>query len=137
LRFALLLVVFLYGCASRPPQSAEELRQAVSMSRAQRFEVPRSHREVAAGLQRQVQKCLDARLFKPVMVVSSRKAELHLQRQDAGDGYYVLVADAWPVRRGRSAVQLYASSGYDALAAALKAWASGRNAGCPDLSKVP
>jgi hypothetical protein len=137
MRCGLAALLCLYGCAGSMPQSAEELRQAVTTSRAERFEVPRSHREVAAGLQRQVQKCLDTRVYKPVMVVSSRKAELHLHRQDAADGYYVLVADAWPVRRGRTAVQLFASSGYDRLVSAFKAWASGRNAGCPDLSKVP
>ncbi|HET8690689.1 MAG TPA: hypothetical protein VFM30_01015 [Steroidobacteraceae bacterium] len=120
------------------PQSAEELRQVVTTSGAQRFEVRRSHREVAAGLQRQVQKCLDKALYRPTMVVSSRKAELHLQRRQAAEeGAVVLVADAWPVRRGRSAVQVYASSGYDPLAAAVKAWASGTYAGCPDMSKVP
>ena len=131
------MIAFLSGCAARPPQSAEELRQVVTTSGAQRFEVRRSHREVAAGLQRQVQKCLDSALSTPTMVVSSRKAELHLQRQEAEEGAVVLVADAWPVRRGRSAVQVFASSGYDPLVAAVKAWASGTNAGCPDMSKVP
>jgi hypothetical protein len=118
------------------PQSAEELRQVVTTSRAERFEVRRTHREVAAGLRRQVHKCLDKARYRPTMVVSSRKAELHLHREAAEEGV-VLVADAWPVRRGRSAVQVFASSGYDPLVAAVKAWASGANAGCPDLSKVP
>ena len=109
----------------------------MTTSGAQRFEVRRSHREVAAGLQRQVHKCLDKALYRPTMVVSSRKAELHLHRQAAEAGEVVLVADAWPVRRGRSAVQVFAASGYDPLVAAIRAWASGRNAGCPDMSKVP
>lgn len=130
------MLLLLWGCSSTMPQSAEELRQVVTTSGAQRFEVRRSHREVAAGLQRQVRKCLDKGLYEPTMVVSSRKAELHLHRRAAEEGV-VLVADAWPVRRGRSAVQVFASSGYDPLVAAMKAWASGRNAGCPDMSKVP
>jgi hypothetical protein len=119
------------------PQSAEELRQVVTTSGAQRFEVRRSHREVTAGLQRQVHKCLDKARYRPTMVASSRKAELHLHRQAAEEGAVVLVADAWPVRRGRSAVQVFAASGYDPLVAAVRAWASGRNASCPDMSKVP
>jgi len=137
---AVLLLVFLDGCAGQRPQSAEALRQAVTTSKAERFEVRRRHRDVAASLQRNAQKCLDANskgvLYKPTMVVSSRKAELHVHRQDGADAYYVLVVDAWPVRRERTAVQLFAAKGYDALTGAVKAWANGANAACPDMSRT-
>jgi formate-dependent nitrite reductase cytochrome c552 subunit len=136
-RWAVLLVVLLAGCAAQRPQSAEALRQAITSSKAQTFEVRRRHRDVAATLHRQARRCLDARAYKPTMVASARKAELHVHRQAAGEGYYVLVADAWPLRRDRTTVQLYASNGYDALSAAIKAWASGKNEPCPDMSKTP
>ena len=128
------VLVFLYGCAAKGPQSAEALRQEVTVSKAQTFEVRRRHRDVALHLQRQAQKCLDSKTYKPTLIVSSRKAELHVVREQEGDVQYVLVADALPVRRDRTSVQLYAANGYDALVAAVKAWAGGANAACPDMS---
>jgi len=140
LRAAAFVLLFLCACATQQPRSAEALRQAVTTSKAERFEVRRRHRDVAASLQRNAQKCLDANskgvLYKPTMVVSSRKAELHVHRQDGADAYYVLVVDAWPVRRERTAVQLFAAKGYDALTGAVKAWANGANAACPDMSRT-
>ncbi|MGQ0547666.1 MAG: hypothetical protein ACT4P3_20445 [Betaproteobacteria bacterium] len=68
---------------------------------------------------------------------SSRRAELHVMRERSGDVQYVLVADALPLRRDRTSVQLYASNGYDALVAAVKSWANGRDAACPDMSRGP
>jgi len=135
-RWAVLLVVLLAGCAAQRPQSAEALRQAITSSKAQTFEVRRRHRDVAATLHRQALKCLDSRAYKPTMVVSSRKAELHVHRQDGADAHYVLVVDAWPVRRDRTAVQLFTASGYDALTGAVKAWAKGANAACPDMTRT-
>jgi hypothetical protein len=141
LRAGLAALILLSGCATQVPQTAEALRQAVTSSRAEKFEVRRRHRDVAASLHRNAQKCLDLKadgvVYKPVMVVSSRKAELHVHRQRAAEGEYVLVADAWPVRRDRTQVQVFApAEGYDALVAAIRAWANGRNASCPDMSKV-
>jgi hypothetical protein len=128
--------VLLSGCAAQRPQSAEALRQQMTTSKAERFEVRRRHRDVAASLHRQAQKCLDARTYKSTMVASARKAELHVHRQDGADAHFVLVVDAWPVRRDRTAVQLFASSGYDALTGAVKAWAKGANAACPDMTRT-
>lgn len=108
----------------------------MTTSKAERFEVRRRHRDVAATLHRQTQKCLDARTYKSTMVASARKAELHVHRQDGADAHFVLVVDAWPVRRDRTAVQLFASSGYDALTGAVKAWAKGANAACPDMTRT-
>ena len=135
MRWAVVLLALLSGCAAQRPQTADALRQSISGSKTLTFEVRRRHRDVAANLQRHAEKCLDKKAYKPTMVVSSRKAELHVHREKAGDAYYVLVADAWPVPRGRTSVQLFAHNGYDSLVAAVKAWASGKNAGCPDMGK--
>ena len=140
MRAAAFVLPFLCACATQQPRSAEALRQVVTTSKAEKFEVRRRHRDVAASLHRNAQKCLDGKskgvLYKPTMVVSSRKAELHVHRQDGADAYYILVVDAWPVRRDRTAVQLFTANGYDALTGAVKAWANGANAACPDMTKT-
>ena len=135
MRWTVVLLVLLSGCAAQRPQTAEALRQSISGSKTLTFEVRRRHRDVAANLQRYAEKCLDRKSYKPTMVVSSRKAELHVHREKAGDAYYVLVADVWPVPRGRTSVQLFAHNGYDSLVAAVKAWASGKDARCPDMTR--
>jgi hypothetical protein len=137
LRWAVVVLVLLSGCAAQRPQTAEALRQSISGSKTLTFEVRRRHRDVAANLQRYAEKCLDKKAYKPTMVVSSRKAELHVVREgsDANEvPHYVLVADAWPVPRGRTSVQLFAHNGYDSLVAAVRAWASGKDVRCPDMT---
>jgi hypothetical protein len=140
LRAAAFALLSLCACATQQPRRAAALRQVVTTSKAETFEVGRRHRDVAASLHRNAQKCLDVNskgvLYKPTMVVSSRKAELHVHRQDGSDAYYVLVVDAWPVRRDRTAVQLFTANGYDGLTGAVKAWANGANAACPDMTRT-
>ena len=137
MRWAVVVLALLSGCAAQRPQTADALRQ-FGASKTQTFEVRRRHRDVAANLQRYAEKCLDRKSYRPTMVVSARKAELHVVRE-GGDAdevpHYVLVADAWPVPRGRTSVQLFAHNGYDSLVAAVKAWASGKDARCPDMTR--
>jgi len=130
-------LLLLYGCAAKGPQTADELRRAVASAKTETFEVRRRHRDVAESLQRHAGKCLNGRDYRPTLVVSARKAELHVHREDPADAHYVLVADAWPAPRGRTSVQLFTYNGYDGLAAAVRAWASGKEAQCPDLSRRP
>ena len=84
--------------------------------------------------------------YKPTVVVTSRKAELHVQQHhDQGvlavskepeGGYYLLVADAQPVTQTKTRVDLYRPSmGHRVLIQAVKNWATGENVGCPDLTK--
>ena len=52
-------------------------------------------------------------------------------------GCFLLVADAYPVDKNRTRVQMFSPSiGYDVLIRAIKGWASGENLGCPDMTKI-
>jgi hypothetical protein len=78
--------------------------------------------------------------------VTEEKAELHVQQHHAtgvlnvteepNGGYYLLVADAFPLDKKRTRVDIYGpSTGQDVLIKAIKGWATGENIGCPDLTK--
>ena len=136
MRWAVVLAaLFLCGCAAQPPQSADALRRSIAGAKNHTFEVRRRHRDVAASLQSQAQKCLNGKEYRQTTVVSARKAELHVHREGA-DAHYVLVADAWPAAQGRTSVQIFAYNGYDALVAAVKSWANGKDARCPLMNKT-
>ena len=84
--------------------------------------------------------------YKPTVRVSAQRAELHLQQhhekgvmnvtQEPEGGYYLLVADAYPLAKNRSRIEIFGPSmGHDVLINAIKGWATGKNIGCPDLTK--
>ncbi|HJY75971.1 MAG TPA: hypothetical protein VKE95_05030, partial [Burkholderiales bacterium] len=51
-------------------------------------------------------------------------------------GLYYLVADATPVDKGTTRIDIYAPSmGTDTLVRAITGWATGDNLGCPDMTK--
>ena len=52
-------------------------------------------------------------------------------------GYFLMVADAYPLGRSKTRVEVFRPSmGYGMLAKAIEGWASGSNLGCPDMTKV-
>ena len=84
--------------------------------------------------------------YKPTVVVTDARAELHVQRKytsgvisprkEPEGGHYMLVADATPIDRGRSKIDIYGpTKGADAMIKAVTAWANGTSTGCPDLTK--
>ena len=84
--------------------------------------------------------------YKPTVVVAENKAELHLQQhfdqgvvtvsKEPAGGYYLLVADAQPIGKKKTRVDLYRPSmGHGVLIQAVRNWATGENVGCPDLTK--
>src|SRR3989304_6077277 len=112
----------LFGCISHP-QTAEEFRKAVPgalSAKVETFEVDRSFSQVANTFQKMGPNCLSKTIkttsqtnmsyqvivttYKPTVVVTGKKAELHVQfHHDQGvvnvskepvGGYYLLVADA-------------------------------------------
>lgn len=161
-----LSTVLLSGCATHHPQSAEEFRQAVPrayLAKTETFEVNRPLRDVAQTFQEKALECLNVTTkttsqtntsyqvivtaYKPTVVVTEERAELHVQQhhkagvlkvtEEPEGGYYLLVTDAYPVDKNRTRVQLFGPSlGYDVLIRAVKGWASGENLGCPDMTKV-
>jgi hypothetical protein len=169
-RLAILTVVLftmlISGCAIHHPQTAEEFRKAVPgafTGKVETFEVNRPFSDVAKTFQTKAPECLNVTIkttsqtrmsyqvivttYKPTVLVTPEKAELHVQfHHEAGvlnvskepeGGYYLLVADAYPINKNTTRVDLYRPSmGYDVLIKAVKGWATGQNVGCPDLTKM-
>jgi hypothetical protein len=154
------------GCATQMPQTAEEFRKMAPgafMVKAETYEVSRPLREVAETFRRRAPECLNVTVrttsqtpgsyqvittaYKPTVVSGAERAELHVQqnhltgvmkvRKEPAGGYYLLVADAYPVDRGRTRIQILGPSrGYDVLWRAIRGWATGENLGCPDMTKI-
>jgi len=153
----------LFGCISHP-QTAEEFRKAVPgafSAKVETFEVDRPFSQVASTFQKMGPNCLSktikttsqtttsyqviVTIYKPTVMVTGKKAELHVQfhhdqgvvavsKEPAG-GYYLLVADAQPVTQTKTRIDLYRPSmGHGVLIQAVKNWATGENIGCPDLT---
>ncbi len=148
------------------PQTAEEFRKAVPgafLGKVETFEVDRPFTDVASTFQKKAPECLHMTIkttsktnmsyqvivttYNPTVLVTADKAELHLQQHhDAGvlniteepeGGYYLLVADAYPINDSKTRVDLFRPSmGYDVLIKGIKGWASGDILGCPDLTKI-
>jgi hypothetical protein len=160
-----LFSMLLSGCAIHHPQTAEEFRKAVPgafMGKVETLEVNRPFSDVAKTFQKKAPECLNVTVkttsqtrmsyqvivttYKPTVLVAAEKAELHVQfHHEAGvlnvskepeGGYYLLVADAYPINKNTTRVDLYRPSmGHDVLIKAIKGWATGENVGCPDLTK--
>jgi hypothetical protein len=154
------------ACAIQHPQTAEEFRQYVpgaTFGKVQTFEVNRPLREVAKTFQAKAPECLNIAVrtvetssngagtnllttYKPTVLASEKRAELHVQRSYKGNvivlgkapegGDYVVVADATPLDRNRTHIDIYGPSiGADTLVRAITGWATGKNVGCPDMTK--
>lgn len=153
------------GCSIKHPQSADEFRKGVPtafMGEKSTYDVNRSYSKVADTFKKYAKKCLDVRIksvsqtstsyqvivtkFNPTLIVGNSKLELHVQQlheqgvmnvsQVPEGGYYYLVADAYSVGKSKTRVDIYgASIGNETLKAAIKGWATGKNMGCPDMTK--
>ena len=159
-------LVLLSGCVTHHPQTAAEFRKAVPgafMAKVESFEVNRPFSVVAKTFQAKAPECLDVKVkttskthmsyqvivtnFKPTVVVTKEKVELHVQQhhesgvlnvsKEPKGGYYLLVTDAYPLEKNKTQVDMYRPSiGFDTLIKAIKGWATGENVGCPDLTKI-
>ena len=161
------LCAVLAGCAVNYPQTAQEFREMAPgafMGKLQSFEAKRPLREVARTFEARAPECLNVSVrtisqtstsyqnilttYKATVVATAQKAELHLQREFKGGGVitpgkvppgglYMLVADATPIDKGRTRIDVYSPSmGVDVLIRAINGWASGENLGCPDMTKA-
>ena len=157
--------VVLSGCVTSHPQTAAEFREAVPgafLAKVETFIVNRPFSEVAETFQRQAPQCLDARIkttsrtnmsyqvivtaYRPTVLMMEDRVELHLQQhheqgvlnvtKEPEGGYFLMVADAYPISAGETQVDLYRPSvGHKVIVQAIKGWATGDNVGCPDLTK--
>lgn len=149
------------GCSVNYPQTADEFRQqipAATFGKLQTFEAKRSYRDVARTFQAKAPECLNVavrtvergssttRTLKPTVLVNEKKTELHIQQTWSGNvivpgkvpegGMYYIVADATPIDRNRTRIDIYGPSmGADTLVRAIEGWATGENVGCPDMTK--
>lgn len=136
-----------------------------SMIKLEQFEVNRPFRQVARTFRQRADTCLRIRVttntsggyrshamtfkeeYLPTTRVTKRRAELHIQNHIEGTnlvkvhkepegGYYLLVADAFPIGRNRTRIDLYRPTiGHKVLTQSVRNWATGENFGCPDLTK--
>jgi len=160
-----LLCAALAGCAGQAPQTADEFRQQAPgafLMGKETLEVNRPFRDVAETFRRKAPECLNVAVrsvsqsstsyqnivaeYKPTVLITKDRAELHLQRKytkgvmnvykEPEEGHYILIADAYPVPPNKTRVELIAPTrGLDAVVRAVKGWATGENVGCPDMTK--
>ncbi len=163
--FLFLSLFTLTGCSLKQPQTADEFRKAAPgafMAKVESYEVNRPFSKVARSFKSRAATCLDARIrtesrtntsyqvivtkYNPTVKVSANKAELHIQQlHEQGvmnvskvppKGYFLMVVDATPVGKNRTRIDYYGPSmGVDNITKAIKGWATGKNMGCPDLTK--
>src|SRR5262245_39168345 len=158
-----LCALWLAGCGVSHPQTAAEFRTAVAgaySATKDTFEVDRPL-EVASSFQKLASDCLARTIrtvehqphvsysavtttYKPTVQVTATNAELHVQQRHRGNvinvskepdgGYFLLVADARPIGASRTRVDLYRPTmGHGPLIQAVRNWAAGTGAACPDL----
>ena len=158
-------ILLISGCSIKHPQTADEFRQAAPgafMAKIESYEVNRPFSKVASAFKKQAPKCLDARVttesrtnmsyqlivtkYNPTVIVGKNRAELHLQQlHERGvmnvskvpdKGYFLMVVDAVPVSSNKTRIDYYGPSmGVENITKAIKGWATGKNMGCPDLTK--
>jgi hypothetical protein len=163
--FTIVIILLLPACSIKHPQNAEEFRLGVPtafMGMSETYTVNRSYDEVARTLKSKAPKCLNVRVtttsqtstsyqvivtkYKPTVIVGKQKTELHVQQlHEKGvmnisevprGGYYLMVTDVFPAGKNKTKVTMYRPSvGVDTMVNAIKGWISGKNMGCPDLTK--
>jgi len=161
----MLAATVLAGCATKAPQNADEFRKEAPgafLMKQETMEVARPFRDVAETFRKKAPECLRVSMrttsststsyqvidaeYKPTVIVTKERAELHLQRKytkgvvnvykEPEGGHYILVADAYPLPGNKTRLDLIApSKGLDAVVRAVKGWATGDNVGCPDMTK--
>jgi hypothetical protein len=159
--FSLLLT----GCGSMPrtPDILVQNAKSESMfSEKDVFVVKRPINQVADVFRKKSTECLNVtvtrswwdngvyrqelRTYKPSMTVDKQRVRLMLQTKVVSgstelggpppDGWYMLVADAYPEGKNSTRVELYVQWTGDKIAfKAVKHWANATSMGCPDMTK--
>lgn len=149
-----------------PDKLVQNAKDNSMFSEKEVFEVKRPIEEVAEVFKKKANECLkqtitftsrdstaglttthrEVRLYTPRVVVSKQRTRLTLQSKtiegstELGDippdGWYMMVADAYPVSKNVTRIESYIQwPDLRAPFKAVKHWASGTNMGCPDLTK--
>jgi len=165
LLLSLSLMTLLTGCSLKQPQSADEFRLAAPtafLAKKESYVVNRPYSKVSKAFKKQAPKCLSARIrtesrtntsyqvivtkYNPTVKVTKGRTELHLQQMHEQGvmhvsevpkkGYFLMVVDAVPVSKNKTRIDYYGPSmSVDNITKAIKGWATGKNMGCPDLTK--
>lgn len=163
--FPILFATALGGCGSfptTPELMVQNAKEGKAYSDKDVFEVNRPLAEIEAVFRKKSEECLHAqvaerrevgpgiyrkqiRVFAPKVVADKQRVRLTVQTAltnvpDAGpmpdDGWYVLVADAYPVGAKTTRVERYVQwPGWRSAYGAVKHWSNGTNMGCPDMTK--
>ena len=153
------------GTAPKTAEEFRQMAPSSSFVKLEQFEVNRPFRQVAQTFRQRSEACLRVRVtttssggyrsgpstfkqdYLPTARITRDRAELHVQQHIEGTnlikvheeptgGYYLLVADAFPAGRNRTRIDLYRPTiGHDVLIKSIRGWATGKNLGCPDLTK--
>lgn len=154
-------VLLLSACISAPMSPTayrESAMKGEGFSTVESFEVNRSIAKVTRTFKKKAPECLSYSIgenrrpligigstthvygwTKPTVKVSSKKTELYFQVKYENmaakvpkDGMYYLVADAYPLGKNKTHLDIYRRTSVSTLGQAIRGWASGKNLGCPD-----
>lgn len=160
---SLVPMMLLSGCISTPMTPAElrDRAKVGSFYVVETFDVKRPFADVANTIAKKAPECLQYSLSstekpvlgfgsststyawaKPTVIRSAAKLELSFQMKfpnmvgtHPADGYYYLVADAYPAGKDTTKVDVYRTKmggNAELIARSVRGWASGENLGCPD-----
>jgi len=142
----------------------DAITQGAMMTKKDTLEVNRPFRTVADTFRKRAPECLAASVrttstqpgvshqvivadYKPTVIVTNARAELHVQErhkqgvvraaQEPDDGHYLVVADAYPVDKNKTRIELFGPTGGPGalIIGSVKRWASGESTACPDFRK--
>jgi hypothetical protein len=160
-----LIPLYIAGCAGSMPVTADKFRQAVpgtAMTTKETFEVNRPYDQVIGTFRRKAVQCLDVTVqtttqvdggyrevvsnWNPTLIAGGEKTELHIQRVyeqgaarargEPGQGHFVMVVDITPASIYKTRIDIYRSAqGVDTVLKAVNNWATGKDIGCPDMTK--
>lgn len=163
--FPILFALALGGCGSfptTPELMVQNAKEGKAYSDKDVFEVNRPLAQIEGVFRKKADECLRAqiaarrevgpgmyrnetRVYVPKVVADKQRVRLTVQTAltdvtEAGpipdDGWYVLVADAYPIDAKTTRVERYVQwPGWRSAYGAIKHWSNGTNMGCPDMTK--
>jgi hypothetical protein len=162
--FSIFFALTLGGCGAfptTPDLMVQNAKEGKAFSDKDVFEVSRPLAQIEAVFRKKGEECLrwqvtsrqevaprvyrnQIRTFHPKVVADKQRVRLTVQtKTDAGDagpmpedGWYVLVADAYPIDAKTTRVERYVQwPEWRSAYGAVKHWSNGTNMGCPNMSK--
>jgi len=157
--------IFIAGCGAMPTSPdlmVQNAKESKAFSDKDVFEVNRPLAQVESVFRKKADECLrvrteagryqgglyrrEVRQFTPKVVADKQRVRLTVQSRtiaggtEAGpipdDGWYVLVADAYPVNATTTRVESYVQwPEWRSAFKAVKHWSNGTNMGCPDMTQ--